>query len=59
MLSGAGAGGYASGSVGRVTSEMPDERKKELYSKIPQKIKKDIPVPFSNIYDTIGNLPLS
>lgn len=35
-----GAGGFSGGSVGRVTPEMPDERKKELYSKISQKIKK-------------------
>nr|DAN36834.1 MAG TPA: hypothetical protein [Caudoviricetes sp.] len=32
---------------------------KRPFSKKSAKIKKDIPVPFSNIYDTIGNLPLS
>lgn len=32
---------------------------KRAFFKNSAKIKKDIPVPFSNIYDTIGNLPLS
>ena len=32
---------------------------KRTFFKNSAKIKKDIPVPFSNIYDTIGNLPLS
>jgi hypothetical protein len=53
-----GAGGFGGGSVGRVTPEMPDTWEKTFF-KNSAKIKKDIPVPFSNIYDTIGNLPLS
>ena len=53
-----GAGEFGGGSVGRVTPEMPDTWEKSLFQKI-RKIKKGIPVLFSNIYDTIGNLPLS
>ena len=53
-----GAGEFGDGSVGRVIPEMPDTWEKTFF-KNSAKIKKDIPVPFSNIYDTIGNLPLS
>jgi len=53
-----GAGGFGGGSVGRVIPEMSDTWEKTFFKK-SAKTKKDIPVPFSNIYDTIGNLPLS